>query len=824
MKWPRESVLGCVVAALAFSAFAAPILQNPQPIPIPIASASDLLTADFNRDGHPDLLLVDPGRSLAAFLDNGTGPFATPVVSSLPYATGRPAIADVNSDGITDVVVSDWSTATIAVMLGHGDGTFTQGLSFGSISLPGPLAVADLNGDGDPDIAVASSDSHSGSNVVAVYVGDGTGHFSGGTTTTVGSDYWSITPADMNLDGKMDLFVGGYPGIQFLLGDGHGGFAPHWLTSDGQTVAIGDFNHDGKPDLAIAAGGTHQWFVEVNFGNGDGTFRHSARYAVGYNSGSIEAVDIDGDANVDLLAAGTLGSAVTVLRGKPDGTFHQAELFVSGPGTWKIVTGDFDRDGSTDFVTLDYNANEVWAMSFVRGNGDGTFRSYRGFHTSSIVPVVWPGLSATGGAVADMNNDGKPDVVVIQQHPPAHSCDLGVMLNDGTGELAKPRLTDTGKQVWTGNPTFAVGDVNRDGRQDAVVLSDFAGELTAETLLGDGTGGFSAPIPFEVAGFGQPTLGKFNDDTVPDLFVPSNYFATVSPGNGDGTFGTSIRSETPASNVLVGDINGDGTLDYVSSFVRSVNACMNDGTGGFSCRTVTSNEVSAAALADFNDDGRLDLLLTTYTGTQTLFGNGDGTFGTPVSVTITPAPNYPSLEPVTTADFDGDGNLDVAFGTTVYVGNGDGTFRSRARFRTTAAGLVTAADLDGSGSPDLVVTKTSADDVDVLLTRTTEDPAEWSSIELAGDRTLLKFGQTVTLTASIVGSAIPLSGAVVFAVDGRPSALITVSRAGIATWAPKLDVGFHTIGATYTGDEYYRSSTAYIEVIVSRMRRHLRRL
>ena len=475
MMRPKKLAIACVVAALAFSAVAAPILRNPQPVPIPIASASDLLTADFNRDRHPDLLLVDPGRSLAVFLDNGTGPFATPVVSPLPYATGRPAIADVNGDGMPDVVVSDWSTATIAVMLGHGDGTFTPGPSFGSISLPGPLAVADFNGDGHPDIAVASSDSASTSNVVAVYFGDGTGHFSGGTTTTVGSVYWSITPAEMNLDGKMDLIVGGYPGIQILLGDGKGGFTAKWLTSDGQTVAIGDFNHDGKPDLAIAAGGTHEWYVEVDFGNGNGTFTGSARYAVGYNSGSIVAVDIDGDGNVDLLAAGTLGSAVTVLRGRADGTFYLAELFVSGPGTWKIVTGDFDRDGSIDFVTLDYNADEVWAMSFVRGNGDGTFKTYRGFHTGSVVPVGWPGLSATGGVVADMNNDSKPDVVVIQQHPEAFSCDLGVMVNDGTGRLAAPILTDTGKQAWAGNPTFAIGDVNNDGRADAVVLSNFAG-------------------------------------------------------------------------------------------------------------------------------------------------------------------------------------------------------------------------------------------------------------------------------------------------------------------------------------------------------------
>ena len=808
----KELALGWSAAVVALSAGAAPVLRNPQPVPIPLASVGELLTGDFNGDGHPDLLIMDPGQNLAVLLDNGVGPFAEPVVSPLPYATGRPALADLNRDGKLDIVVSDALTSTFAVMFGNGDGTFTPGASVVTPGSPGPIAVGDFNGDGFLDVAVALSDTHSGSNSVAFYFGDGTGHFSGATTASIFEAPDSLIAADVNRDGRQDLIASGYWGVRVLVGDGAGGLTPAWWNGDGKTVAAGDFNHDGKLDLAIGGPG----FVEVFLGNGDATFTRSAVFAVDYVTDTIVATDIDGDGNLDLLATGWAGSDIAFLRGRGDGTFDPPEFFLSGPGTWKLVTGDFDRDGKIDFVTLDYNAQAVWAMSFVRGNGDGSFRSYRAFHTTDPGATQWD-TPVTGGVVADMNNDGKPDVVVIQKHPGVYSCDLGVMLNDGAGTLGTAIVTDTGMDVWVGNPAFALGDVNGDGKLDAVVLADLAYTPTAETLLGDGAGGFGAPIPFPVTTWGQPILGHFGAGPNLDLLVLSDSRATVYPGNGDGTFGSGIISNVVESgDVLVGDLNGDGKLDYVALFAGFVNTCFNDGTGRFSCTSLTSEGGNSGAVADFNGDGKLDLLLTTPGGTQIRFGNGDGTFGVPVDFTLTPGPSYPQPDPVSVADFDGDGLLDVALGTAIYLSNGDGTFRSRVRFRTIGATSTAPADMDDSGSPDLVVTKKDAGDVDVLLTRTTGDPIVSPSITVEADLQTTAYGQSVTFTATVTGGATALSGAVLFTIDGRSSALIDVDGAGKAKFTTGFGVGTHSIGGTYTGDEYYRTSTVSTDLVVSR--------
>jgi hypothetical protein len=143
----------------------------------------------------------------------------------------------------------------------------------------------------------------------------------------------------------------------------------------------------------------------------------------------------------------------------------------------------------------------------------------------------------------------------------------------------------------------------------------------------------------------------------------------------------------------------------------------------------------AVALADFNGDGKLDVLLNNYVGLQVRLGNGDGTFGTPTNINITPPPSGPAI----TADFDGDGKTDVAFGTTVYLGKGDGTFRSRVQLRTNGGAFFNAADMDGNGSPDLVYLG-YGDDVDVILTRTTADPVASSSITLSSDTAAPQYG------------------------------------------------------------------------------------
>jgi hypothetical protein len=796
------------VAALALPLAAAAVLRNPLPIPYGADGPSYILKADFNGDQHDDALTVAMGKSLSVLISTGTGPFSAPVASPMPYQTVTPAIGDVNGDGRNDVIVSDFTTRTIVAMLGNGDGTFAQGPSSTTADSPGSLALGDFNGDHLLDVAVGTSNSHD-SNTITVYFGDGGGHFSAGPTTNVDAVTRELTPCDFNADGRLDLVVTTAYSTSVFLGNGDGAFLSKASAISGM-VAVADLNHDGRLDLAIAAGTTHEWLVEVDFGNGDGTLTKSAQYPVGYESNSIVAADIDTDGNPDLLLAGSLGSAVAVLRGKQDGTFSPPQFFLSGPGAAQILVSDFDRDGKLDFLTLDNNEYDVQALSFVRGNGDGTFDSYRVFHTGSVVPVTWPGLRSGGATVADMNNDGKPDVVLVQQHPNVLPFDLAVMLNDGSGKPGTPILTDTGKPEWNGIPAFAVADVNHDGNLDVVLLSGYPPGPGVETFLGHGDGTFSNPISFQVTLYGQPILADFDGDAIPDLFIQVNYGNTLQHGNGDGTFGPPITSGAEATDVFVGDVNGDGKLDYVVSLGYASAAYVNDGTGHFTRLPISSDYLVVTGLADFDGDGKLDLLTG---GTQVRRGNGDGTFGAPVSVQITPTPFG---RPVT-ADFDGDGKLDVVFGTTILLGNGDGTFRSRVRLRSSDGAWFNAADMDGNGSPDLVFLAPESDDIDVVLTRTTADPSAPSSITLVSNASPAQYGQSITFTASVSGTPIPLTGAVSFAIGGQIVAITSVGFDGNATFTTKLPAGSYDITATYAGDENYLPSTTSLAESVSRL-------
>jgi hypothetical protein len=457
---------------LSFSAAAAPIFRNPLPFPFP-GFGEQLTKADFDGDGHPDLV-HGADSNLVVHLSNGTGPFAPPVLTPALLA-GNPGTGDFNGDGKDDLAFPSPSQQVTA-MLGNGDGTFLPGSSFGTAAgAPYVVLAGRFNGDQHVDLAVEIDQPLTAGYAVSIYFGDGTGHFSSGLATTITERLIHHPPVDLNGDNKTDLIGAS----KVFLGNGSGGFTAVPLNDDlGFDIVAVDFNHDGKRDLARAADDSFYGdAVLVRLGNGDGTFQSSVAYPVGYFSGSIDAADVSGDGHTDILV--TSGeTTVGILLGKGDGTFHPVQHQLSNWGT-QVTAGDFDRDGKVDFVTaVDPELN---ALSFVRGNGDGTFQTYRVFD---------PGAFVTGGVPADMNGDGKQDVVVLQNHDGGDSKDLAVLINDGSGKLAAPILASIG----TKNASFfEIGELNADGRIDAVTITDPASPKV-RTFLGNGDGTFAAPI------------------------------------------------------------------------------------------------------------------------------------------------------------------------------------------------------------------------------------------------------------------------------------------------------------------------------------------
>jgi len=338
---------------------------------------------------------------------------------STVYAPLAIAVGDFNGDAKPDLVVS--GSINVSVLLGKGDGTFTQA-SGSPINMysttegtePGPstVVVGDFNNDGKLDFAVA--DAGYSFNNVPVLLGNGDGTFSASTAPGNASRPTScaLAAADFNGDGGLDLSVGDdiYGTLDILLGYGAGAFSeavnsPMFLGVIGQcSVAVGDLNGDGKLDLAIATSSTNS--VTILFGNGDGTFTPatSPSPATGEQPQSIVAGDFNGDGKLDLAIANAADNTVTILLGNGDGTFTQASGSPIAVGTtpYAIVAADFRANGKLDLATANSGSNNV---TLLLGNGDGTFAQA----PASPFPV---GKTPYSLVVGDFNSTGRPGLAV----------------------------------------------------------------------------------------------------------------------------------------------------------------------------------------------------------------------------------------------------------------------------------------------------------------------------------------------------------------------------------------------------------------------------
>jgi hypothetical protein len=527
-----------------------------------------------------------------------------------------------------------------------------------------------------------------------------------------------VAVGDFNGDGKADLAVsnGGSNCVSILLGNGDGTFqqAKSYATEMGPaSVSVGDFNGDGKADLAVVNWGSNT--VSILLGNGDGTFRPQRAVGVGRAPNSVAAADLNGDGKLDLAvtSAPTLqsngSSAVTILLGKGDGTFQPGVNY--GPGGYAVAIADFNADGKPDVAVAAY------AMTILLGQGNGIFER----------PVSYPVESFPNSVAAgDFNGDGKPDLAV----PNYFSNSISILINRGNGAF-QDRVN---YPVLPQPVSVAVGDFDGDGKPDLAVV--YNNQSNAVSILtGNGNGTFQPMVNYPVGGGpgegggGQTVaVGDFNADGKLDLAVV-NWGGTVSIllGNGDGTFKTQVAysaGEFPAS-LAVADFNGDGIPDLAIFNANIYNGYLSvlpgNGDGTFGAPISSYLNVSNAffiGVADFNGDGKLDLAA----GSNIYLGNGDGTFRL--------GSYLGSGRASATGDFDGDGNQDVALdggaGVSIFLGNGAGAFSLPVSFLTAntnflagdAPTFLAVADFNGDGKPDLAVANAGSDNVAVLTNTT----------------------------------------------------------------------------------------------------------
>jgi hypothetical protein len=625
---------------------------------------------DFNGDGNRDLVVtdagdVDEGHTVSVLLGNGDGSFQSPRTFPVGRHPTGVAVGDLRHNGKFDIVTANQNSESVSVLLGNGDGTFQPAVNY-DVDVLGPdaVAVGDLRGNGRLDIVTAN-----GSGKVSVLLGNGDGTFQRAVSYSLGGAVpRAIALGDFHGDHKLDIVTandGPDSGGSYSLfrGNGDGTFQPGVLHAiDSQSplqlplaLAVADLTGAGKLDLVI---GNLNNIVTVVLGHGDGTFQAPTFVRGGALTNAVAVADFDGDGKPDLAVGNQLGNDVSVIFGNGDGTFQTVPTY--GPGGSSLAEGHFRGNDIVDLVTTNTFNDTV---SVLLGNGDGTFGPAvdypAGFHPHFV-------------AVADVNGDGIPDLIVLDtSQAPLFQGTISVLLGNGDGTFQAPRTSivqlDLGSDFLM---SLAIGDLSGGGSVDLAVTEQIIGGRDGNTsgvvvLQSNGDGTFRTVSRTIVAvGLIQPNkvvIGDFDRDGHNDIAFTSlaGVFVLFGPGFSQGDLIGPGNGSLAAA-----DLRRNGNLDLIatSSGDRTVRIYLGNGDGTFAQATPLQpfHFAAAVAVGDINGDGIFDLVVA-YPGdlsVSVLLGHGDGTFQQPDEVPRYLVGGSPSA--LVVDDFDGDGRLDIA--------------------------------------------------------------------------------------------------------------------------------------------------------------------
>ncbi len=505
-----------------------------------------LLAADLDGDLDDDL--VSAGlytTSITVHVSDGARSFER---ADVPLGgsggVGALVATDLDKNGHLDLALARYVPAGLTLLMGNGDATYQAPRQLAMANQGAAIIAIDFNNDTKPDLITSDTVS------MRLWPGDGLGDF--GVTTQLPTPAGSfnvgirLTPGDFDNNGTIDLALEGQ-GTLVARGDGAGDFAlPRFATAPGQSIAVGDFNNDTKPDVAIVH--IENNTVLVRRGLGDGTFDAGTVYATGTNPGLVLAADLDGNTSTDLVVKNELD--MTVLLNNGSGVFlSSSAVTIAGMNRHRgFALGDFNGDTRPDIAVT----REPWVgaamLQIALNNGNGTF--------ATPTEYAIPGASYTWFlATADLRNTAMVDVV---------SFPLYRFAGNGSGMFGAATSIYSGGSVLNGG--VVISDMDSDGKLDLLATSS---GLQLHRGKGDGT--FDAPVLLvDSFRIGNPVAtGMINGDGLRDIVTYGDGLGVIL-GKSGGTYARPLFYATALGAVdnyersIIADFNADGRADLAT--------------------------------------------------------------------------------------------------------------------------------------------------------------------------------------------------------------------------------------------------------------------
>ncbi len=726
-----------------------------------------IAAADLDNDGAMDLVTSNyNSNGVSVLMNNGDGTFGT----HTDYAVGTGpldlVLGDVSGDGKIDIITGDWNTDSVSVLINAGGGGFSH-YQYQVDAMPFAVVAVDFDGDGDLDLATANGTSNS----ISVLFNNGDGSFAASDYYATGGYTNYLAAADLDRDGDIDLAVTLSSSVKVFQNDGAGMFiisGEFPVVNDATSILAADLDGDGNADLTTVSYVNDS--VSVLLNTGPASFAPAVSYFSGENSYGLCASDLDDDGDLDISVVRHNAHEVSLLFNDGSGVLSAPVIYACSYSPRGVVSADFDNDHDMDLACSNRNSDDV-----------AVFMNESGAPVPAIIATAQApheiGVAADAGIAATFSIDMDETTInggsfiihgtcsgmhagTVSYDAPSRTATFTPAGNFTTGEVVTAILTtaiesslgvplpasyvwsftidvaggggdfvlDAGYSVDDSPYSICAADLNGDGHTDLATAS-YTGAPGISVLMGNGDGSFGTYAAYTATD--DPVYivaADFDADGDIDLATANNAANgfSVFLNNGDGTYASEVVYAAGESGraICASDFNGDGHIDLaVSGHGTDVSIYLNDGAGGFALYARHGLTYLATSLTsgDFDSDGDVDLAAPMWASGEiaVLYNNGQGMFTQGIGYhAIANAIQYH----VSTADFEGDGDLDLAVAAyagadpvvTVLLNDGAGGFFAVDYPVSGGAWSVFSGDIDDDGDIDLAVGSGESDNVSIL--------------------------------------------------------------------------------------------------------------